>query len=65
MRLRMVRAGFALLAVLALAPLPAAAQAKASKPPRTPDGKPSLEGTFNFARSRRSSVPSRSPERRS
>ena len=49
MRLRMVRAGFALLAVLALAPLPAAAQAKASKPPRTPDGKPSLEGTFNFA----------------
>src|SRR5688572_24666013 len=49
MRLRMVRAGFALLAVLALAPLPAAAQGKASTPPRTPDGKPSLEGTYTFS----------------
>ena len=45
---RLMRAGLTVLAVVALA-LPAAAQSKASKPPRTPDGKPSLEGTFNFA----------------
>ena len=46
---RLVRTSFALLTVLALASLHAAAQGKPSKLPRTPDGKPSLEGTFNFA----------------
>jgi hypothetical protein len=43
--------GLTVLAVLALA-LPAAAQALASKPstpPRTADGKPSLEGVFTFS----------------
>jgi hypothetical protein len=49
MRNRLVRAGFPLLMALALAPLPAAAQGTRSKPPRTPDGKPSLEGTFTFS----------------
>ena len=49
MRNRMVRTALTLLAVVALAPLQAAAQGKPAKPPRTPDGKPSLEGTFNFA----------------
>src|SRR6187549_2488438 len=45
---RLMRAGLTVVAVLALA-LPVAAQTKTAKPPRTPDGKPSLEGTFNFA----------------
>ena len=45
---RLMRAALTVAAVLALA-LPVAAQSKAAKPPRTPDGKPSLEGTFNFA----------------
>jgi len=49
MRNQLVRTSFALLTVLALASLHAAAQGKPSKLPRTPDGKPSLEGTFNFA----------------
>jgi hypothetical protein len=38
-----------LLAALALAPLHGAAQGRASAPPRTPDGKPSLEGTYTFS----------------
>ena len=46
---RLVRTSLALSTVLALASLHAAAQGKPSKLPRTPDGKPSLEGTFNFA----------------
>jgi hypothetical protein len=45
---RLMRAALTVVAVLAIA-LPVAAQSKAAKPPRTPDGKPSLEGTFNFA----------------
>jgi hypothetical protein len=49
MRNRMLRAGLTLLAALALAPLPALAQNRAAKPPRTPDGKPSLEGVFTFS----------------
>jgi hypothetical protein len=46
---RWLRAGFAATAILVLAALPAAAQAPSSKVPRTPDGKPSLEGTFTFS----------------
>jgi hypothetical protein len=45
MRDRLLMAGLTLLAV-AFAPVNASAQGKA---PRTPDGKPSLEGTFNFS----------------
>jgi hypothetical protein len=41
--------GFALLAALALAPRPAAAQRKAWVTPRTPDGKPDLQGIFTFS----------------
>jgi hypothetical protein len=41
--------GFAVLATLILAPLPSAAQGKAWVPPRTPDGKPSLEGIYSFS----------------
>jgi hypothetical protein len=48
MRNRLLKAGFTLLAALALAPLPAVAQGRAN-PPRTPDGKPSLEGVFTFS----------------
>ena len=32
-----------------LAPLPAAAQSKASTPSRTPDGKPNLAGIYSFS----------------
>ena len=49
MRDRLLMAEFALLATVALAPLPAAAQGKAAPPPRTSDGKPSLEGVFTFS----------------
>ena len=41
--------GFALLAAVTLAPLPAAAQGKASTPSRTPDGKPNLAGIYSFS----------------
>jgi hypothetical protein len=46
MRDRLLMAGLTLLAAVAFAPVNSAAQGKA---PRTPDGKPSLEGTFNFS----------------
>jgi hypothetical protein len=48
-RHRVWGAAFTMLAALAVAPLPAAAQASAPKALRTPDGKPSLEGTFTFS----------------
>src|SRR5262245_31921846 len=49
MRDRLLTAGFALLAATVLTTLPVDAQRKASGPPRTPDGKPSLEGVFTFS----------------
>jgi hypothetical protein len=50
MRNRLLVRGFALLALTALAPLPAAAQGKSpSVPARTPDGKPNLEGIYSFS----------------
>ena len=39
----------ALLGTVTLAPLPAAAQGKASTPLRTPDGKPNLAGIYSFS----------------
>ena len=39
----------AMLAARILAPLPAAAQGKASTPSRTPDGKPNLAGIYSFS----------------
>jgi hypothetical protein len=41
--------GLAWLATVTLAPLPAAAQGKASPPSRTPDGKPNLAGIYSFS----------------
>ena len=49
MRNRLLVRGFAWLATVALAPLPAAAQGKASTPSRTPDGKPNLAGIYSFS----------------
>ena len=49
MRNRFLARGFALLATVALAPLSAAAQDKASTPARTSDGKPNLEGIYSFS----------------
>ena len=49
MRDRLVMAGFALLGAVALAQISVDAQGKASALPRTPDGKPSLEGVFTFS----------------
>ncbi len=49
MRNRLLVRGFALLATVTLAPLPAAAQGKASTPARTSDGKPNLEGIYSFS----------------
>jgi hypothetical protein len=46
---RLLVRGFALLATVLLAPLSAAAQANASTPARTPDGKPNLEGIYSFS----------------
>jgi hypothetical protein len=48
-RSRLLVSGFALLASVILAPLPVAAQSKASTPLRTPDGKPNLAGIYSFA----------------
>ncbi|HEY7441487.1 MAG TPA: hypothetical protein VH701_03630 [Vicinamibacterales bacterium] len=48
-RKRLLVGGFALLATVLLAPIPAAAQTKASTPARTPDGKPNLEGIYSFS----------------
>src|SRR5438094_9982709 len=41
--------GFVLLTAVALAPLSAAGQGKASTPARTPDGKPNLAGIYSFS----------------
>jgi len=41
--------GFAVLAAVTLAAVPAAAQSKASPPARTPDGKPNLAGIYSFS----------------
>ena len=49
MRDRLLVTGFALLAAVALAPVPAEAQRKAGAPTRTPDGKPDLQGIFTFS----------------
>jgi len=49
MRNRMLVTGLAWLATVTLAPLPAAAQGKASTPSRTPDGKPNLAGIYSFS----------------
>ena len=48
-RSRLLIGGFALLASVALAPLPAVAQARASTTSRTPDGKPNLAGIYSFS----------------
>src|SRR5580765_4489234 len=48
----MMRTGLPIIAMLvtaALAPRPAAAQAKSSSQPRTPDGKPNLAGIYSFS----------------
>jgi len=41
--------GIAWLALVTLAPLPAAAQSRTSTPSRTPDGKPNLAGIYSFS----------------
>ena len=48
-RNRFLMKGFVLLAAMALAPLSAAAQDKASIPARTSDGMPNLEGIYSFS----------------
>ena len=49
MRNGLLIGGVALLATVILAPIPTAAQKKASPPARTPDGKPNLEGIYSFS----------------
>ncbi len=49
MRARLLVKSFALLATVALAPLPGTAQGKASTPRRTADGKPNLEGIYSYS----------------
>src|SRR5258706_13135109 len=49
MRNRLLVKGFAVLAAVALTPLCAEAQGKASRRSRTPDGKPNLAGNYSFS----------------
>jgi hypothetical protein len=49
MRNGLLVGGVALLATVILAPIPAAAQKRASASARTPDGKPNLEGIYSFS----------------
>jgi hypothetical protein len=46
---RFLAAALSVLAVAVLAPGPAAGQSRAQTPPRTPDGKPDISGTFTFS----------------
>ena len=46
---RFLVAAFSFLAVAVLAPGPAAGQGRPWAPPRTPDGKPDIQGTFTFS----------------
>ena len=46
---RSLVAALSFLAVVVLAPGPAAGQGRARTPPRTPDGKPDIQGTFTFS----------------
>jgi hypothetical protein len=48
-RNRLLVPGFALVAAVAVAPLPVEAQSKAAASPRTADGKPNLTGIYSFS----------------
>jgi len=49
MHVRCLVATLSVLAVTMLVPAPAAGQSRKWTPPRTPDGKPDIEGTFTFS----------------
>src|SRR5437764_12782155 len=48
MHVRCLVATLSILAVTMLVPAPAAGQSRKWTPPRTPDGKPDIQGTFTF-----------------